>query len=1073
GGLVENVSGGTVVATLSTIDQDAGDSHAYAFVDSDGAPVDHPLFEIAGDEIRVKAGVDIDYEAAPSHTLFVQTTDSSGATYREAVTIDVADVNEAPTAILLSDTDVNENADGASVATLTVVDADAGDVHTFAVSDDRFEVVGNDLKLKDGVSLDHEAESVIDVTVTATDSQGLSVEETFSVNVNDLNEGPVLGLAGGEGLKASYYDIGRSISRLSDIDFGAEPDASGVVSNLNYMNGGEAFWEGGPQNQFAAKYEGQLVVNEGGAYTLHLTSDDGSQLFVNGEPVIDNDGLHGTRTQSVTVELSSGPNDIEVRYFENGGRQTLKLTWEGPDTGGVEALVDGPSLAHGASADNLTIAEDTTGAVAAALSVSDPDSGDSHTFMVDDDRFEVEDIDGAPTLKLKDDASLDHETEPSVDVTVTVTDAAGLSDAQTFTVNVGDTNAAPEISLLGGEGLQASYFDIGRSIRNLDEIDFDATPDAEAVVDSLNYMNGGEAFWEGGPQNQFAAKYEGQLVVKEGGNYTIHLASDDGSELFVDGVAVLDNDGLHSTRTRSVTLNLDEGAHDIEIRYFENGGYQTLKLTWEGPDTGGVEQLVAGDALRLPGVSDTDQLGLTENVAGEVAAFLAISDADGDAVTYAVDDDRFEVVEHESGYALKLKDGVSVDYEFESEIMVAVTATDAHGESATATFTVPVADVEEAVVIDGTSGGNRINGTDADEIFNGYGGNDRIRGRGGDDTIYGGDGNDNIRGDAGADELHGGAGNDRIFVDSQDTVVTGGEGYDRVIVQGADGVSIDQTAGGIERVDGGAGDDEMNAAGKADSVRQTGRAGDDTLIGGEAADVQRGGAGDDVISGGGGDDNIRAGAGDDSVSGGTGNDNIRGQGGDDTLAGGDNNDTLLGDGGGDVLDGGAGDDRVIGGSGDDMLDGGEGADDVRGGAGDDTASGGGGNDTVRGDRGNDDLSGGAGDDRIIGGAGDDTITGGEGADVQIGGSGADVFVYAMGDGSDVINAGGGGWTDVIQIEGGVGSLGELGVDWTVELTRGSVVSADEDRVVFTDNADGVITLEDGATIEFDNLEQII
>ena len=70
-------------------------------------------------------------------------------------------MNEAPTDIALDNLSVDENADGATVGTLSTTDVDAGDTATYAVSDDRFEVVDGDLKLKDGVSLNHEeADSV-------------------------------------------------------------------------------------------------------------------------------------------------------------------------------------------------------------------------------------------------------------------------------------------------------------------------------------------------------------------------------------------------------------------------------------------------------------------------------------------------------------------------------------------------------------------------------------------------------------------------------------------------------------------------------------------------------------------------------------------------------------------------------------------------------------------------------------------------------------------------------------------------------------------------------------------------
>jgi len=52
------------------------------------------------------------------------------------------------------------------IGDLSLSDVDAGDSHTFAVSDDRFEVVDGQLKLKEGVTLDYEEADSIDVTVT-------------------------------------------------------------------------------------------------------------------------------------------------------------------------------------------------------------------------------------------------------------------------------------------------------------------------------------------------------------------------------------------------------------------------------------------------------------------------------------------------------------------------------------------------------------------------------------------------------------------------------------------------------------------------------------------------------------------------------------------------------------------------------------------------------------------------------------------------------------------------------------------------------------------------------------------
>jgi Ca2+-binding RTX toxin-like protein len=167
---------------------------------------------------------------------------------------------------------------------------------------------------------------------------------------------------------------------------------------------------------------------------------------------------------------------------------------------------------------------------------------------------------------------------------------------------------------------------------------------------------------------------------------------------------------------------------------------------------------------------------------------------------------------------------------------------------------------------------------------------------------------------------------------------------------------------------------------------------------------------------------------------GDGDDTFNGTGGtlNGLLLAGKGNDILLGGAGADVLAGEGGDDVVLAGAGDDFVDGGSGDDILDGGAGTDTlsyASAGGvtvdlgsgtaesGHDRVRnfervvGSAGADSFTGSAaaetlegrdGADILSGGGGADLLIGGHGADNLTGGAGADTFLFAAGDGADVI-----------------------------------------------------------------------
>ncbi|MEM9910748.1 MAG: cadherin repeat domain-containing protein, partial [Pseudomonadota bacterium] len=92
------------------------------------------------------------------------------------------------------------------------------------------------------------------------------------------------------------------------------------------------------------------------------------------------------------------------------------------------------------SLETKTVVEGEDGVVVGQLSVADTDLGDSHSFTVSDDRFEV--VDGA--LRLKPDVALDHEAASEISVDVTATDQGGLSHTQSFTIAVEDINEAPD-----------------------------------------------------------------------------------------------------------------------------------------------------------------------------------------------------------------------------------------------------------------------------------------------------------------------------------------------------------------------------------------------------------------------------------------------------------------------------------------------------------------------------------------------------------------------------------------------------------------------------------------------------
>ncbi len=101
---------------------------------------------------------------------------------------------------------------------------------------------------------------------------------------------------------------------------------------------------------------------------------------------------------------------------------------------------DGPT---GLSLDGNSVVENEMAATVGGVAVEDPDQHGTYVYSVSDERFE---FDGG-VLRLRDGVVLDHETEPVIALTITVTDDSAVGSSTSVssdvTVFVIDSNDAP------------------------------------------------------------------------------------------------------------------------------------------------------------------------------------------------------------------------------------------------------------------------------------------------------------------------------------------------------------------------------------------------------------------------------------------------------------------------------------------------------------------------------------------------------------------------------------------------------------------------------------------------------
>jgi hexosaminidase len=89
---------------------------------------------------------------------------------------------------------------------------------------------------------------------------------------------------------------------------------------------------------FGLIYSGYLNVDADGNYGFATSSANGSAIYIDDVPVVDNDGKHGVFDQAGTIPLLKGYHKITIKYFDAGNSGLLKVFITPPDKPKAELL---------------------------------------------------------------------------------------------------------------------------------------------------------------------------------------------------------------------------------------------------------------------------------------------------------------------------------------------------------------------------------------------------------------------------------------------------------------------------------------------------------------------------------------------------------------------------------------------------------------------------------------------------------------------------------------------------------------------------------------------------------------
>ena len=234
---------GDFVVTWTSYGQDGSDSGVYAQRYSAAGVAQGSEFQVntttTNDQLYSTVALDADGDFVVSWSSFGQ----DGGVY--GVHAQRYSGGHRPTGISLSSQSIAENQpSGTTVGTLNTTDVDSPESFTYTLvsgpgSTDNasFRIVGN--ALQTAASFDYETQSSYAIRVQVTDAGGLSLEQTFTISIIDLNEAPTVSIApvndGQEGLSPGKFSVSQSTASATNtvVSYSVAGTATGVAGGVN------------------------------------------------------------------------------------------------------------------------------------------------------------------------------------------------------------------------------------------------------------------------------------------------------------------------------------------------------------------------------------------------------------------------------------------------------------------------------------------------------------------------------------------------------------------------------------------------------------------------------------------------------------------------------------------------------------------------------------------------------------------------------------------------------------------------------------------------------------------------
>ncbi len=143
------------------------------------------------------------------------------------------------------------------------------------------------------------------------------------------------------GVRAHFFYPITGMTQLPDFD-SMSPNLRTNLTQINITPTVGLVANGGASDNVAIEFTGWVNVPIADIYTFFTESDEGSQLYVGDQLVVNNNGVHSAVEASGTIGLKAGRHKVTVRYFEATGSASCIVKFQtasGVESGGLTKQV--------------------------------------------------------------------------------------------------------------------------------------------------------------------------------------------------------------------------------------------------------------------------------------------------------------------------------------------------------------------------------------------------------------------------------------------------------------------------------------------------------------------------------------------------------------------------------------------------------------------------------------------------------------------------------------------------------------------------------------------------------------